>query len=143
MVLHDAYSRRCRSQGRPQRILTPAPPLKHFCFRVIIKIVKSAAFEAERPIGGGTVTRLSAPSTGGQFIGGQGNPGGLVGLTRRGGGAGRGENKTLRVVVDLREFRSVLPNLLHQVRLLDFRFGNNINIGVASVVSEGLLLGRR
>lgn len=76
---------------------------------------QSAAFEAERRLGGGTVTRLSVPSTGGQSIGG------LVGMTRRGGGVGRGENKVLRVVVDLREFRSVLPNLLHQVRLLPIK----------------------
>ena len=50
------------------------------------------------------VTRLSQlPGVGG---------GGGGGGSRRGRGGGQGP---LRVVVDLREFRSVLPNLLHQV----------------------------
>lgn len=41
--------------------------------------------------------------------------GGGAASSRRAGGRRVGE-VSLRVVVDLREFRSVLPNLLHQAR---------------------------
>ncbi|CAM9994181.1 unnamed protein product, partial [Ectocarpus sp. 13 AM-2016] len=60
---------------------------------------------AERTAREGKVTRLSTPLA-------EAGKGGSSGSSRRGGR--RKAQAPLRVVVDLREFRSVLPNLLHQ-----------------------------
>ncbi|CAN0413028.1 unnamed protein product, partial [Ectocarpus fasciculatus] len=61
----------------------------------------------ERPARDGKVTRFSIPLA----EAGNGSSSGIA-SSRRGGR--RKAQASLRVVVDLREFRSVLPNLLHQ-----------------------------
>lgn len=48
-----------------------------------------------------------------------GRRGGTARSSSRRAGGRRGAEASLRVVVDLREFRSVLPNLLHQARCLE------------------------
>lgn len=54
------------------------------------------------------------PGTDGGMYGDKGK--GAMTTSRKGGGRGAQTNTPPKVVVDLREFRSVLPNLLHQVR---------------------------
>lgn len=93
-----------------------SPP--HFlqrCFSTMTPLTsrQSVALPTEqRSARDGRITKLSAPLSESM---GRGDAAARSSSSRRAGGRRVGE-ASLRVVVDLREFRSVLPNLLHQAR---------------------------
>lgn len=95
-------------------------PLAHTCpptqFHSLTDYIQSVSIPSSGGRREGKVTRLSSPAgaAGAADGGGAGAAGQMT--SRRAGGRKPGGKTPLRVVVDLREFRSVLPNLLHQVR---------------------------